>query len=137
MYSFQYLQILKLYIHLLNPPPRFLKLIFRQTCGRLSGCCVKDPEDSVPTVDVHQRLTITLLEVECRRNYLDKLKVMSDQEVLQCEISNLSEDVFKIEKRLGDFESKIQLVIDVATGARRSLTRGSPSDDSSDEEVRF
>ncbi|KAL5258514.1 hypothetical protein ACHWQZ_G009114 [Mnemiopsis leidyi] len=113
---------------------RFLKLIFRQTCGRLSGCCVKDPADSVPTVDVHQRLTITLLEVECRRNYLDKLKVMSDQEVLQCEISNLSEDVLKIEKRLGDFESKIQLVIDVATGSRRSLTRGSPSDDSSDEE---
>ena len=110
-------------------------MIFRLTCGRLSGCCAQDPADSLPSVDVHQSLTITLLEVECRRNYLDKLKVMTDQEVLQCEMNHLSEDVLKIEKRLGDFESKIQLVIDVATGSRRSLTRGSPSDGSSEEEV--
>ncbi|XP_063680838.1 transient receptor potential cation channel subfamily M member 2-like isoform X3 [Bolinopsis microptera] len=107
---------------------RFIKLVIKNTCGRLSGCCADDPSD-IPTVDVHQRLTITLLEIECRRNYLEKLKVLTDQEVLQAEMSNLSGEVETIEKRLGDFESKIQQVIDVATIHRHKNRSSSSSDE--------
>lgn len=53
------------------PLHRFIKLLFRITCGRMFGCCAV--EEEVHVVDVHQRLTVTLLEIECRRNYLEKL----------------------------------------------------------------
>jgi hypothetical protein len=51
-------------------------------------------------------------------------------------MTKLSEQVLSIEKRLGDFESKIQLVIDVAThcpSKRRSQHRASGDDSSSDD----
>ena len=110
-------------------------MVIRQTCGRLSGCCVV--ADEMPQVDVHQRLTIGLLENECRRNYLDKLKILTDQEILQNQMTQLSDEVLNIEKRLGDFESKIQQVIDVATSGSsgKRSHRHSDSDRSSDDEV--
>ena len=60
---------------------RFLKLVVRRTCGVKLGCCTEEDGSSAdgPHIDEHDRVRMSLLEAECRRNYLDKQKVVDEE----------------------------------------------------------
>lgn len=98
---------------------RFLKLVVRRTCGVKLGCCTEEDGSSAdgPHIDEHDRVRMSLLEAECRRNYLDKQKIQSEQEVMQADVRKLLSNVEYVDKRLKNFESSIQKVIDIQSSS--------------------
>ena len=98
----------------------FLRWFYRKTVGRRGD---EARRRAVKMKDIHRSDKIALLEAECKRNVLDKLREESDLTLIRSNVIKCCEDINHLHSCFDGFQKSIQTVLDNSYNADQNCIK--------------